>query len=1591
MPAPLTPALAALRQRLGASSPYTLNATTLAGTNLAGLLGSYLGLPAGQSLTIASTQGPVAGDGVLLLAGTANVLGLTGATVNVTFVDSAGGTGTTDGNSEARAIDLVVSIAPATAGWKPSDSLPSLAGSFFDQLTLASPTFLVSSQAGLAVTPTGYAQPIATDFGLSLAASTTLSGPLARLAALTGIGATAPQLLYGPIAFTTGAGAVACVSLSLPAYSLNLPPFPSPIALGATLQSSPGATSGVAATAILLSAPQPITGVGLATLSGVLPASGPIALSCAFDASPSVTVDNLNPWNASAPISQSLPAAIRSSPYELLQASLTLNDAPAGVVSTGFVVETTAVWTLSSAATLKSMSVQIVADSPTVLNVEVDGYLPVPDPSQPLATTGVGLSTISDSGFGVPVTFQLSQAAPAGVVTPSLQALANFIYPAWGANLPAALSSLGAQINIAAFGATLDNSGLALTCTAAAKDASAAWPLLTTTPQPLSVTGLSTTLAQTYAGVSSASVSGSMGLGSPAVACNVSTAISGATFTTYTFAIQASQSVKLGNLSASLCGAATPSWIRTLTLAAGTLRLSPGAASSVTGSFAVADATFAVPVPTGGQSPSSLSAFTGLTIGYASSALTSTIGATWQLGSQAPYVGSVAYPYTQFDFGGPRPIPIPQEESFPDPPDPTTAAEIASYVMIAAGGAITIGTVAAAIYAAAQGGGYAVVGNAVGVAGPSIWARLPGALYARCGLLIGGLLLLNFGWGLDLYARATKQVSNGQATTKATVNGLKTAAGASAYDAGEAVLQAYSLTPAETAEALAPSYEAPLTAAALYRISPSTYPTAQSMVAQLSDPNVYGDTLTPTQMTAALAAAGYPPADVAAAILQKYGSAVGTAALMAPVLQNGWQGAGLTLSLTQMIQGLAACNFSVATAAPAVIPLYTSAALNDVALAIVAGYQAAAPVSGMQLAIAFAAAGQTQAATQTAVQAALTGLTSDQWTAIAAVAFATGQSALLTLALAQFSSGASAAAAAQAIVTAQPAVTLPALAGNLYSAYSAPNLGGANLAVAIKQAYLSNPPPAAALNAAVALAQAPAAQTALAMITLLAASGYAVAVVAPAAAQGFPQTAGTPALLAPLLQQGYQAAGLALAVQDMATGLAACTFSVIQSVPAIVPLYTSVDLGVLTTAVVAAWTAAGAAPSGVQAGLGLAAAGQSQLATAPALRTALPALTAAQMLAVLSAAYDPDQAAAAQAALTAKAAGQTAGQAALAIVTAQPAISAAVVTAVIYAVYSPPNLAITPLAQAAVAGLGAQTPPTPLGQALPTCYFPAATTATALAQALVAALTGIQAVPVATALKAAGYLRADATTALLAAGFSQAQTTQAIIQVYGGTSLQLIGSGSNVQIPTALAPAAGVDDFSIEVWVQASTGQGGVLVCHQGDASVHNAGFSLQATPGGSLAFTLLAASGSTVSYQNNAPVVLFDGRPHYIAATRQSSGGSSTLVLYLDGQPLAGAPTPAPLIDVTATAPLYIGAPDPSQGLGVSWVGNVWNVALWTMALSAATVAQHAAAGTIAAPQQGLVGYWPMTDDTVNDESGNGQNGVLQGGAVLVPPPGEA
>ena len=78
------------------------------------------------------------------------------------------------------------------------------------------------------------------------------------------------------------------------------------------------------------------------------------------------------------------------------------------------------------------------------------------------------------------------------------------------------------------------------------------------------------------------------------------------------------------------------------------------------------------------------------------------------------------------------------------------------------------------------------------------------------------------------------------------------------------------------------------------------------------------------------------------------------------------------------------------------------------------------------------------------------------------------------------------------------------------------------------------------------------------------------------------------------------------------------------------------------------------------------------------------------------------------------------------------------------------------------------------------------------------------------------------------------------------------------------------------------------------------------------------------------------------------------------------------------------------SQGLGISWQGIVWNVCLWNVALAAANVAQHAAAGTVLAPQPGLVGNWPFTDDATDDQSGNNNNGTLQGGATIGPPPGD-
>jgi len=1575
MPGTLTGALVELQTKLGTQSPFSLNESTLAGTNLISLLATYLNVTQADGLVIAGSA-PTNVNGNLVLSGTATVLGMSGASMMATFVDSAGGD-----NNDLRALDLLITITPATNGaWTFSQTFPALAGSLFDTLTLSSSAFVLCSQAGMQVTlPNITTLPLSAAFGLSFAGKVTLAGLLGRVANVAGI--MAPQLLYGPIAFTTDSTPLPLLALSLPSYTVALPPFPGSLLLNTLLQSVPGTTAGTVVSSIILSMSLPISGVGNVLLSGALSSSGNIQLNYDFVPAPAVTVDNLNPWAAVSPVSNALPAALRTAAFVLQSASLVLNDNPASVVSTSFRLTSSDNWMLPDNSTqISQISVKLLAESATVLNAQVSGFVAVPDSQH--AGAGLNILAGSDSGFQPPFTFTLATSQPYPL--PSLSALVNFTYPALGNTLPADLAALDTAIKIGTFTITVPATGTELgkRFTATATNTAASWDLLTT-PQPLALINIA---VQATASPSNATVSGVMALGASANPYSFTAVFSEGG--SYTFSLNPNQSLQLGDLSASLGGGATPGWIQSLPMSAGTLQITPGTLSALTGSFNVGVSQYQVPVPDGGDSPSILQSFNGVSVGFAGNAVTVTINATWTVG-QVVNTGTLAYPYTSLlctvrdnSFT----LPIPQILNPPGQPDPAKALMIVTYILWGSA-VVTSASVLAAIYCVGQAANYSLLSQA---AAP-VWTRLGQLLVVnRWRVFMAGLAMGLGGFITAMIAQAvattSREASNNEITPRQSVDGMQ-ANGVVARDAANAVAQAYSLQPAETAAALAGSYSAIDTATALVSLYPSTYPTAVPMMTQLSQSDVFGGSLTPRQMAAALAASGYPASQVAPALLQKYGATVGTAALMAPVLQGGWQDAGLTLGLPDMAAGMTACNFSIVQVAPVIIPLYSGTTLNDMASALVSAYQSPAPASGMQLAIAFAAAGQTAATTQTAVQNALSGI-SPFWAEIGAVAFASGQTALLSLVQTQWTSGSSAAAAAQAVVSAQPSVPVNALTGNIYGVYSAPNLTTPALATAIKEGFSTNPPAPGILNRAVILATAPAVQTARQMAALLASAGYTVAVVAPAVAQAYPSTAGTAALLAPVLQGGYQDAGLILSVHDMASGLVACSFSLIQSIPAIIPLYTSTSLSVLTTAVVAAWNASPASASAVQAAQGLAAANQTQLAIGPALRAAMPTLTASQMLAVLSEAFDGNQPAAAALALQELAAGQTVQQASTAIVTAQPQIDTTVLAAVLYAVYSPPNIQATPLAQAVVAGLGINTNPTLLGQALPVCYYPAPTTAATVAAALVAAISGVTAVQVATALHADGYARADALDALISAGFTQAQATAAIITVYGGTSVWLIGNGSNIQIPTALAPSPGTGDFSLEIWVQANTGQGGVLICHQlSGIQAPNAGFSLQVSSCGVIMFNVISAGGSSVSYANTNPVTLFDGRAHYIAAVRQTANGVATMSIYLDGQSLAGTPTAPPLIDVTATAPLYVGAPDASQNLGISWVGTVWNVCLWSQALSAATVQQHAAAGTVTAPQTGLVGFWPLTDATATDQSGNSNNGTLQGGATFTTP----
>ena len=213
-----------------------------------------------------------------------------------------------------------------------------------------------------------------------------------------------------------------------------------------------------------------------------------------------------------------------------------------------------------------------------------------------------------------------------------------------------------------------------------------------------------------------------------------------------------------------------------------------------------------------------------------------------------------------------------------------------------------------------------------------------------------------------------------------------------------------------------------------------------------------------------------------------------------------------------------------------------------------------------------------------------------------------------------------------------------------------------------------------------------------------------------------------------------------------------------------------------------------------------------------------------------------------------------------------------------------------------------------------------------------------------------------------------------------------IGDGTDDYVDCGNADLIGTLDYSISVWFKTSTTGSVMYVINKGFTQMYKL-FSY----GDKIKFEH-KAGGDSVTVVSTDDIT--DGNWHHCVVTADRDGD---LTMYVDGSAestTADLDTANLRSDIDDTArDLYIGSYSKFDGGSNEWNGNIDEVAIWTVVLSAADVTAIYNSGKpnnlLSASSynvdrtSNLVGYWRCEDD-FDDSSTNSNNGTAQDGATF-------
>ena len=210
------------------------------------------------------------------------------------------------------------------------------------------------------------------------------------------------------------------------------------------------------------------------------------------------------------------------------------------------------------------------------------------------------------------------------------------------------------------------------------------------------------------------------------------------------------------------------------------------------------------------------------------------------------------------------------------------------------------------------------------------------------------------------------------------------------------------------------------------------------------------------------------------------------------------------------------------------------------------------------------------------------------------------------------------------------------------------------------------------------------------------------------------------------------------------------------------------------------------------------------------------------------------------------------------------------------------------------------------------------------------------------------------------------------------------GSDDVVSISDNSAIDFGTGDFTLSAWIKTS-GDGWMRIVDKRDAS---SGYTFNVDTSEMIHLELNDGGGNT-GY--SASTDISDDLWHHIVASADRSGN---VTFYLDGSSDGTADISAKSGSIDSTSDLFIGADAPS-GTGLSFDGNINEVAIWDEALTATEITALYNSGTPLdasadsgnyASSDGLQGYWRNDGDTTwTDRSTNSNHGTVAGSPASI------